>query len=336
MSTEYKRLPRLYSDLRAIFAGVKNKTDIEAMRQVLVPKMEERDGELVDVHLKVRNDFYTALSAFASCLKVALQSATFFEDKSFSEADRDHYKDAVKQFSSLRMLAKQDAGESVDYDEYAEKIKKLMDKHVVGVEVREPEGVYEVAKLGARQKPEEWSEDKTRNETDIIKTRISRKIEQDLDDDPYAKVAFSKLLKEAIREAEALFDHPLKQFLLFKAFDEQLEERKLDDIPDRFEGNRHAQALFGIFKIVLPDVVQQTEEDDLQAWVNLAFKVEALVKTSVAENSINIQNVEASVRKTLLPLLFKTCKDVGAGMDEAKLMVEHIVQIARNGVASAS
>ncbi len=44
----------------------------------LVPRIEERKGELVDIHLKVRDDFYEALTEFASCLKVALQSATFF------------------------------------------------------------------------------------------------------------------------------------------------------------------------------------------------------------------------------------------------------------------
>ncbi|MDC5601248.1 type I restriction endonuclease subunit R, partial [Acinetobacter baumannii] len=115
MSTEYKRLPRLYKSLWAIFENVKNKNDIEQLRQVLVPRIEERNGELVDVHLKVRDDFYEALTEFASCLKVALQSATFFEDKSFTDADRQHYKETVKLFSSLRQLAKHDAGETVDY-----------------------------------------------------------------------------------------------------------------------------------------------------------------------------------------------------------------------------
>ncbi|MEH8118302.1 type I restriction endonuclease subunit R, partial [Aeromonas allosaccharophila] len=138
MGTEYKRLPQLYQTLWNIFAGVKNKQDIEQLRQVLVPKMEELDGELVDVNLKVREDFYEALTAFASCLKVALQSASFFEDSAFSEADRRHYKETVKQLSSLRQLVQQDAGEKIDYDEYAEQVKKLLDKHVVGVEVKEP------------------------------------------------------------------------------------------------------------------------------------------------------------------------------------------------------
>ena len=112
--------------------------------------MQERDGELVDVNLKVRDDFYEALTEFATCLKVALQSASFFEDTSFSDADRAHYKETLKQFSSLRQLAKQDAGETVNYDQYAEQVRKLLDKHVVGVEVKDPLGFMKSARWGSK------------------------------------------------------------------------------------------------------------------------------------------------------------------------------------------
>ena len=335
MSTEYKRLPQLYKQLWAIFDGVKNKNDIEQLRQVLVPKIEERNGELVDVHLKVREDFYEALTAFASCLKVALQSATFFEDKSFSDEDRRHYKETVKQFSSLRQLVQQDAGERIDYDEYAEQVKKLLDKHVVGVEVKEPGGVYEVGKMGQKQQPEDWSEDKTRNETDIIKTRVTRMIEQELRDDPYAQEAFSKLLRQAIEEAEKLFDHPLKQYMLFREFEEQVQDRRLNDIPDAFAGNRHAQAYFGVFKKVLPEALAVLDQQVQDKWIKVAFEIDQAVETSVAENSINPQNIEADIRKKLLPRMFQECKAIGGGMDQAKKIVEMIVQITRVGLNGA-
>jgi len=332
MSTEYKRLPQLYKNLWAIFDGVKNRQDTEQLRQVLVPRIEEKNGELVDVHLKIREDFYEALTEFTSCLKVALQSATFFEDKSFSEDDRRHYKETVKQFSSLRQLVQQDAGERIDYDEYAEQVKKLLDKHVVGVEVREPDGVYEVNKMGQVQ-PDEWSEDKTRNETDIIKTRVTRMIEQELRDDPYAQEAFSRLLRQAIEEAEKLFEHPLKQYMLFREFEEQVHERRLNDIPDVFTGNHHAQAYFSVFKKMLPEVFSITDSQVQDKWIKLAFDVDRSVETSVAENSINPQNIEADIRKKLLPLMFKECKAIGGGMDQAKRIVEMIVQITRIGLS---
>jgi type I restriction enzyme R subunit len=332
MSTEYKKLPGLYDALWTIFKEVKNKNDIEQLRQVLVPKLKDVEGEFVDVHLKVREDFYESLTNFSSCLKVALQSASFFDDTSFSDQDRRHYKEAVKQFSALRQLARQDAGETIDYDEYAGQVKKLLDKHVVGVEVRQPLGVYEVGKMGKQIKPEDWSEEKTRNETDIIKTRVAKMIEQSLRDDPYAQEVFSKLLRQAIAEAEALFDHPLKQYMLFREFEEKVENRQLDELPSQFAGNRHAQAYFGIFKKTLPEAFSGLSNDELQKWIDLAFHVDGLVTTAVAEHSINPQNIESEIRKKLLPMMFNECKGIGAGMDQAKATVELVVQITRVGL----
>lgn len=331
MGTEYKRLPHLYKELWTIFDGVKNKSDIEALRQVLVPRMEERNGELVDIHLKIREDFYEALTAFASCLKVALQSASFFNDKSFTDNDRRQYKETVKQLSSLRQIVQQDSGERVSYDKYALEVKKLIDKHVSGVEVRDSEGAYEVNKMGQQAKPEEWSEEKTRNETDIIKTRVTKMIEQDLRDDPYAQEAFSKLLRQAIEEAEKLFDHPLKQFMLFHEFEEQVQQRQLDELPNAFKGNRHAQAYFGVFKQNLPEAFAITDEQVQDKWIQLAFEVDEVVSQSVSENSINPRNIEADIRKKLLPKIFGEAKSIGGGMDQVKRIVESIVQVVRVG-----
>ncbi|SMB89025.1 type I restriction enzyme, R subunit [Pasteurella testudinis DSM 23072] len=337
MSHEYKKLPMLYDGLWAIFSGVKNKHDIEQLRQVLIPKMVEQNGEWTDTALKVREDFYAALTAFSSCLKVALQSATFFVDQSYSETDRRHYKDTLAQFSHLRRLAQQDAGESVDFDDYADSVKKLLDKHVVGVAVKEPEGVYEVGKMGKLEHPEDWSKEKTRNETDLIKTRIARTIEQDLRDDPYAQQAFSRLLKEVIAEAEQLFDYELKQYWLFHEFEQQVANRRLDDIPDVFGGNFHAQAYYGVFKQTLPetfsDSINMNMDTNLDTgkWVKLAFEIDNIVSQSVAEHSINPHNIETDIRKQLLPKLFAECKAIGAGMEQAKKMVEAVVQIVRVG-----
>ena len=90
-----------------------------------------------------------------------------------------------------------------------------------------------------------------------------------------------------------------------------------------------------MFKKALPKVfeVQDTQVQD--AWVGLAFEIDSKVETSVKENSINPQNIEADIRKQLLPLMFKRCKDIGYGMDQAKSIVEYVVQITRVGLAGA-
>ena len=112
---------------------------------------------------------------------------------------------------------------------------------------------YRVNDLGKAEDPEKWSEEKTRNETDIIRSRVKKTIEQELADDPYAQLVFSELLKQAIAEAEAQFDHPYKQYMLFKDFEEKVRQRDVEGIPAALNGNKHAKAYFGTFRLVLGD-----------------------------------------------------------------------------------
>ncbi len=225
-STEYKKLPMLHESLWALFKDVKNRGDLEQFRQVLIPQYEKDEmGELYDMRQKVRDDFYEAVKNFGFCLEIALGSASFYEDSSFTEEDIKTWKYDLKFFTNLRRITLQDAGETVDYSAYATRIKKIIDKHVVGEDIKEPEGGYLVNELGKKDAPADCSEEKTRNETDIIRTRIKKTIEQDLQDNPYAQKIFSELLEEAIKEAEAQFEHPYKQYALFKDLEEQVEKK---------------------------------------------------------------------------------------------------------------
>ncbi len=337
MDTEYKKLPGLYRDLWAIFDGVQNKQDGPALRQVLTPKIDTIDGQLTDNNQKKREDFYTALTAFANCLKVALQSATYFEDKSFDVIDpetslgrRDLYKKTLKFMSELRVQVREDAQETVNYDEYAENIRSMLNKHIGGVDIQESKGAYLVGNMGKTAKPEEMSDDEARNKKDAITGRVTKMIEQDLADDPYAQEYFSNLLKQAIDKTKEMFDAPVKQYLLFADFEEQVKERKVEGMPtDRFSEldpkiKRHVQAYFGLFPLHLGDN-NPLSEDECFAY---ALQIENVVTASVAEFSINPQEIENQIRRQLLPVLFKA-----VGMDTAKTIITDIIQITRLGVA---
>lgn len=329
-STEYKRLPALYEQLWSYFKSVTNKLDREQYRQVLAPRfVKDADGEEYDERQKVRDDFYDALTAFGLCLQTALSSRSFFEDKSFSEELITRYKSDLRFFTELRQTARRDAMETVDYSVYEEQIRKLVDKQVIGTEVREPEGVYLVHQLGQPEKPEEWSDEKTRNETDMIRTRLRKTIEQELAADPYAQKVFGELLRQAIAEAEAMFDHPLKQYALFKSFEEQLESRVTPGTPDALADKSSAKAYFGAIRLVLGDqAFAELSAAALERLVQQSLAIDTVVKDAVAENSLNPQNIEAAIRKGLLPLLFGSF-----GLDNAKQVVEQVIQITRLGLS---
>jgi type I restriction enzyme, R subunit len=330
VSNEYKKLPALHEKLWGLFSSVKNKQDREQYRQLLVPLwQEDENGQSFDTRQSFREDFYEALTQYGMCLSVALSSRSFFEDTAFSEGQITRYKKDLRWFSDLRKIAKQDAQETVDYSAYEDQIRKLVDKHVVGSGITEPEGVIAVGDLGKVEEPKDWSEEKTRNETDIIKSRVKKTIEQELVDDPYAQVVFSEDLKQAIAEAEALFDHPYKQYILFKEFEDKVAARELADMPAALKDSKHAKAYYGAFRLVLGDEhLAGMEDDERQTLVDDALFIDQTVKAAVAEHSLSPQNIEAAIRKALLPRLFEHI-----GLESAKDVIERVLKITRVGLS---
>lgn len=328
METQYKRLPMLHDRLWAIFAAVKNTQDREQYRQVLMPEYaEDADGHSYDRKQKVREDFYQALTDFGLCLKLALSSRSFFQDSSISEKTILAYKNDLRFFLSLRMMAKQDAQETIDYSTYEQQIRRLVDKHVVGNAIHEPEGVYLIGDFGQMPPPDEWSAEKTRNETDLIRTRVKKTIEQELSDDPYAQQVFSDMLKRAIAEADALFDHPAKQYALLHTFKDRLATREIPDMPAALADSPKARACYGTFKLALGETFFTSATEDLAtAFVNEALIIEKIVDKAIAEHSLSTHDMEASIRKELLPRLFTL-----VGMDKAREIIELMLQITRVG-----
>ena len=327
VSTEYKRLPALHDALWAIFADVANRADREQFRRVLVPRLaDDGSGLSIDANQKVREDFYEALTAFGMCLKLALSSRAFFEDGAFSEDLIRTYKRDLKFFTEVRIQAKRDAQEVVDFSEYEAQIRRLVDKQVIGQEIIDPDGVILVGDLGQPDEPEDWTDEKTRTEADLIKTRIRKTIEQDLIDDPYAQRVFSELLKEAIREADALFDYPGKQFTLFKDLEAQVASRTTPGVPDRFADHPMAQAFYGAFLDTIGGGLDGISEDQLVAE---AHHIEAAVDNAILTYSINPGSIEAEIRRALLPRYFKFL----GGLERATDLIERVITIVRAGHA---
>jgi len=326
VSTEYKRLPGLHDALWAIFADVKNKHDREQFRQILVPRLRD-DGDDADIddNQKVREDFYDALTAFGMCLHLALSSRAFFEDRGFSEATIQTYKRDLKFFTEIRIQAKRDANETVDFIVYEAQIRRLVDSQVIGQQIVDPEGVILVGGLGTSDDPDDWSDDKTRTEADLIKTRVRKTIEQDLIDDPHAQRVFSELLKEAIRAAEAMFDHPGMQYTLFKDLEAQVGGRATPGVPDRFSGHPMAQSFYGVFIETLGQArVDDFATDDL---VDEAHHIEQTVEDAIKTHSINPGSIEAEIRRALLPRYFKFL----GGLDAANAVIDQVIGIVRAG-----
>ena len=327
VDTEYKQLPQLHKAVWCFFGDVENTRDMQAFRHVLMPRyVTDDDGDEYDTRQKLREDFSAALTKFGMCLQVARSSRSFFEDKAFTEDMIRTYKRDLKFFIELRQIARRDAQQTVDYSAYDKQIRKLVDRDVVGVAVKEGDGAYVVDRLG--DNPDDWDEQKLRNEADTIRTRTRKTIEQDLRDDPYAQKVFSELLKKAIEEAEALFNHPRKQYALFREFEDQVARRRTPGIPDALADKAHASAYFGVFRLVMgDDDIDARMDDNPDALIELALNIDETVSDVVAENTLNPGGIDAGLRQALLPEMYKRF-----GMDNANAMLDKIVHIVRVGL----
>ena len=180
-------------------------------------------------------------------------------------------------------------------------------------------------------KPEDLTDDEARNQTDKITGRITKMIEQDLADDPYAQEYFSNLLKKAIDETKAMFDAPVKQYILFADFEQEVKERKVEGMPSAFtdgKQNKHAQAYFGLFKQLLEKGAHTGSNIDEDKLVKYAFDIDEVVKTAVAEYSINPSEIENAISVKLLPMLF-----ADFGIENAQKLIEEVLKITRLGLS---
>jgi len=330
VGTEYKRLPALHEAVWSFFTGVANRNDPEQVRQALSPRFEsDGAGGEYDERQRLRDDFSLALTAFGQCLQTALSSRSFFEDRTFSEALIARYKQDLRFLGNVRQAARRDAMETVDYSEYEEQIRKLVDTQVIGTEVRESGGRYVVHKLAQAEAADAWSEEKTRNEADLIRTRLRKTIEQDLADDPYAQKVFSDLLKSAIAEAEAMFGHPRKQYALFREFEDRVDQRATPGMPDALAHHPQARAYFGAILLALGDEASAALDGaERSRYVDHALAISQVVRHAVAEHSLNPQSIEAAIRKDLLTRLYGTL-----GLDKAGEVIGHVLQITRVGLS---
>lgn len=329
LGTEYQQLPMRHQAVWSFFEGVANRKDAEQLRQALSPRLaSDGQGGDYDQRQKLRDDFYAALTAFGLCLKTALSSRGFFEDRGFSEALLEEYKADLKILIQVRQAARSDAMETAPPSEYDEQLRRLVDEHVIGEKIRVTRGRFMPQERGVPDVSESWSQAKTRNEADLIKTRVRKTIEQELADDPYAQQVFSELLKAAIEQAEAMFEHPRTQYALFKELERDVDRRATPGMPELLALNPQARAYYGAILMALGDGEAAALDDARRnAHVQHALAIGAVVQNAVAEHSLSAQSIEAAIRKGLLQLLYAPL-----GLDRANDVIARVLQMTRIGL----
>lgn len=230
VDTEIAKLPQRYSDLWELFKTIPNKRDLEAYAQSL--REEDR-----------RQEFYERLTAYASCLKIALSTREFHKRTADEEVKR--YKDDLNMFVKLRSAVQLRYSDAIDYRQYESQIQKLINSHVTSSAVKPVTELVNIFDTEAFEQEVEKLEGKAAK-ADTIASRTSKFITENMDSDPAFYKKFSQLLKETIAAYEQGRIDEIEYLQRVLKYKDDVLAHTDNELPDELQQNNAAKAYYGL------------------------------------------------------------------------------------------
>ncbi|MDQ2086070.1 DUF3387 domain-containing protein [Herbivorax sp. ANBcel31] len=259
------KLREAYSNVVAIFKGVKNKEDKE-------------EHELVLADEEIRNNFYNHLSQFGKYFGIALESEHVYN--ALGEKDISLYKKDLKFYQELRASVKLRYSDTIDHKEYESKMRNLMDTYIAAEDVIQITAPVDV--LNEEELEDELMRLGTpRAKADAIRTRITKSINQKWDENPAYYKKFSERIEEIINEYK---EKRISDADYLKRMREVMQNFRKGYsgtvYPEKIKHNVNAQALYGVVKEILEDESLYSSGND------------AVIET---QNIYNYENILADI-----------------------------------------
>lgn len=310
VSGEIARLAQVHSDLWAVFAGVANQGDRDAMECYLEP--EDR-----------RQRFYEALSEFTRVLKVALDSVHFYETTPEERVAR--YKNDLRYFHQLRQSVKVRYAEAIEYGEYEEKVRKLMDEHIraTGTSViTQLVNVFDAEKFDA----EVARLDTPTAKADTILNRMKRTITERMDEDPAFYKRFSELIEDMIKAYRQGRIDQLEYLRRAQEALDQLRTGQQGGLPTQLARYQHAATYYGAIREQLATFGLNDERI-----AEIAIAQEQIIEANKATDWTNNLDVQKKIKRQLDHHFYDVEKAVGAqfDLDQIDVLIDQVVEIAK-------
>jgi type I restriction enzyme, R subunit len=312
VSAEIARLPQLHSDLWAVFRGV-NTEDSEAMERFLEPE-------------DIRQKFYDALEAYTRSLKAALSSVAFYEDE--PEHRIRLYKRDMKFFHNLRMAVKLRYAEAIDYRDYEQKVRKLLDDHISAdgmTQIAEPVDIFNRADFDRTL--DQLGTPRARAEA--ILNRLKVTVIESLEQDPAFYRKFSQLIDDTLTELREGRIAEWDALDLAKDLREQVAEGHDSDLPNQLHRYKHAPAYYGVLHEVLSG---DDLSDDVIA--DMAIQIEYIIEEHKIRDWRANQDVQKDMALAVEDYLYESRNDhnVALSWDDIDFITAQVVEIAKKRI----
>ncbi|HBS04395.1 MAG TPA: hypothetical protein DEA96_05490 [Leptospiraceae bacterium] len=309
---EIGKLPQKHSDLVSYFKEVTNQADTEALEQYLEDELK-------------RKEFYELLSAFAGSLKVALSSSSFITDT--PEEMIKCYKDDLKYYHNLRASVMRRYSEIVDYSEYENRIKALVNRHISSTDIEELNDPISIFDTDAFEKElQKLKGDKAR--ADTIASRTKKTITENWDKDPAFYKRFSELIEEAFRAYRDKRYSEAELLEQMRELNKAVVDKDQSNLPAKLHGKDQASAFYGIVADIFQSKEVNTDPDIL---ADIGLKVDEIIESRKIVHWTTNQDVQNKMLIEIEDYLYsiKGRYDLELDADTIDAILEKVIDTAQ-------
>ena len=309
ISHQIVTLPQHHADLWACFAPVPNQKDREALERFLGDEAK-------------RQHFYQALTTYASSLRVALGSVSFYET---TPADHiQQYKTDLAFFHHLRHAVKLRYAEEIDYRDYEVKVRKLMDDHIKATGITPltaPVNIFDVAHFSAIIASLQTPAAKA----DTIISHMQRALTEKMDEDPALYQHFSDMIAETIaayrqgRLDESAYCQKAERLLA------QLQTGQNNQTtPSQLHHQQDAAAYYGLLREPLAAYNVSPE-----AIADLALKQEAIIQHHKVTDWANNPDIQNAIKRALSDTFYQLEDKFGITIANLEKIIQQAIDTAK-------
>lgn len=236
-----------YSELFDIFKCIKNKIELEEYEVLLSDD-------------KLRDEFYDSFSKFNKNFGYILSSEKAYNALDDEEINK--YKKAIKFYQELRITVKKRYGDSIDHLEYEQKLQKLIDNYISAEAVMQITSPIDILNVKSFEAELERM-NSTRAKADMIRTQMTRSIDNKHSFNPAYYDKFSSLIKKTIEEYRSDRISDLEYLDAMKELLGKYQKGYGDeDVPRELVGNGRALAFYGVLTQKLNEELGMNLGDD--------------------------------------------------------------------------
>ncbi|SMF78507.1 type I restriction endonuclease subunit R [Pseudobacteriovorax antillogorgiicola] len=260
VEVELKKLEERRTHVWDIFKEVSNQKDIEQMRRHLAP-------------IDRREDFYDTFNIFARTLKLALATATFYNDNSDKKIKG--YKDDLKFFTKLRILAKTSYGDYIDHKVYERQILEMVENQIDAEKVETIIDMVDIFNVDFPKEIEEISDPAAK--ADTIAHRTKKTATEKMEEDPVLYQSLAERVEKLIEKFQNKLISAVEYLKNATEIYEEAVGKKAQSVPDAVRDNEDAQVYYRLVKKQMDDIISVRNEK---------ITDEALAELSVKANKI--------------------------------------------------